>query len=81
MACMLLERIAGVSRRGRALAGSGAGTAVTVAVTFATSFAYPNGFPTPNYIPHVTPSQGCLVSVTGKTQLGFNVILTPVPGY
>jgi hypothetical protein len=62
-------------------AGSGAGASVTIAVTFAASSAFPAGYPTPNYVPLVTPSQGCLVSVppASKTQLGFNVILTPVP--
>jgi hypothetical protein len=27
----------------------------------------------------VQPSQGCLVAISGKTQAGFNVILTPSP--
>jgi hypothetical protein len=59
--------------------GSGAGAGVTIAVTFAVSSAFPAGFSTPNYVPLVTPSQGCLVAVGSKTQLGFNVILTPSP--
>ena len=59
-------------------AGSGAG-AVTTAVSFPTPMAYPNGFPTSNYVVQITPNQFCVASVTGKTQAGFNVVLSPVP--
>ena len=60
-------------------AGGGAGQSVTVAVSFPTSMAYPNGYPVPAYVVQVQPSQGCLTAVSGKTQLGFNVILTCLP--
>jgi hypothetical protein len=59
--------------------GGSAGNSVTIGITFAVSSAFPNGFPTPNYAAHVTPSQGCLTSVQAKTQLGFSVVLTPSP--
>jgi hypothetical protein len=52
-------------------AGSGNGVAVTTPISF------PNQAPAPDYSVHVTPSQPCFVSVTGKTSSGFNVVLTP----
>jgi hypothetical protein len=53
------------------LAGSGAGTAVTTAV------AFPNGALPANYQVAVTPDQAAMISVTGKTANGFNVVMTP----
>jgi hypothetical protein len=55
---------------GVANASGGAGVAVTTAVSF--GYTLP-----PTYAVHVTPNQACLVSVTGKTATGFNVVLTP----
>ena len=52
-------------------AGGGAGAAVTTAVSFGSQLP-------PNYTVHVTPSQPAMVSVTGKTSTGFNVVLTPL---
>jgi hypothetical protein len=60
-------------------AGGGAGASVTAAVAFPTPMSYPNGFPTTNYSVQVQPNQSCLAAVTGKTQAGFNVVLTPSP--
>jgi hypothetical protein len=54
-------------------AGGSAGAAVTTAVTLPAGTFLP-----PTYGVQVTASQACFVSVTGKTQSGFNVVLTPV---
>jgi hypothetical protein len=51
-------------------AGSGVGTTVTTAVTANLPAAY-------NV--QVTPSQGATAAVTGKTNTGFNVVLSPNP--
>jgi cytoskeletal protein RodZ len=56
------------------LAGGSAGVAVTTAVAFA-----PGALPA-SYAVHVTPSQACFISVTTKTNTGFNVVLTPTTG-
>jgi hypothetical protein len=58
-------------------AGSG-GAAVSVSLTFADQFGTPT-LPV-NYTVTVTPSQGCAVSVSNKTNSGFTVNLTPLSG-
>jgi uncharacterized protein YabE (DUF348 family) len=51
------------------VAGGSAGTAVTTAFT---------GLKLPAaYSVHVDANQACAVSITNKTQSGFNVVLTP----
>lgn len=51
------------------VAGGGAGAAVTTAFT---------GLKLPAaYSVHVDANQACAVSITNKTQSGFNVVLTP----
>ncbi len=52
-------------------AGAAAGDTVTVAVALAG-----DEIP-PSYNVQVTPSQACFVSVSGKTQTGFTITLTP----
>ncbi len=61
-------------------AGGSAGAAVTTAVTATLSDQFGSGrLPTmPNsYAVLVSPSQACFVSVSGKTNTGFNITLTP----
>lgn len=50
-------------------AGGSAGASVTTAVAFSELPA--------NYSVHVTPNQDATAYVTGKTNSGFNVVLTP----
>jgi hypothetical protein len=57
-------------------AGGGAGSAVTVAVAFPPVLGNP--VLPPNYAVNVSPSQAATTRVSGKTNTGFNVILTPV---
>lgn len=63
--------IGGLSDVANAVGGS-AGAAVTTAVAI-------KGLPS-KYRVHVTPNQACFVSVTNKTNTGFNVVLTPTSG-
>jgi len=51
--------------------GGGAGAAVTTAIS---SLSLPAA-----YSVQVTPSQAATAHVTGKTNTGFNVVLTPNP--
>jgi hypothetical protein len=54
-------------------------TAITTAISFTDT--YGNGILPPSYSVHATPSQtGAWVTVTGKTQSGFSVVLTPLSG-
>ena len=53
-------------------AGSGAGASVTIAVTF-------SGAELPStYTAVATPNVNATVAITGKSNTGFNVVLTPV---
>ena len=58
-------------------AGGSAGAAVTTAITFQDQFG--NGQLPSAYTAFVMPSQNCFATIAGRTNTGFNVVLTPSP--
>ena len=62
-------------------AGGGAGQSVTISMATTFQDQYGNGVLPSNgqYCVSVTPNQSATACVTGKTQSGFSVVLTPVP--
>ena len=58
-------------------AGGGAGQSVTTAVSFVDRYGA-GLLPAANYVVLASPSQACAATVTGKTQSGFSVVLTPL---
>jgi hypothetical protein len=57
--------------------GSGS-SPVTVSLSFVDQYGVGQLPQNGAYSVHVTPSQACFVSVTGKTASGFSVVLTPL---
>ena len=56
------------------------GKTVTTHIEFKKTAAHSGGFPSNSYHVSVTPSQPCAVSVTNKSQHGFEVTLTSLDG-
>jgi hypothetical protein len=52
-------------------AGGSAGATVSTPISF------PSGLPAAYFV-DVQPSQACFVTITSKTNTGFNVVLTPM---